>query len=58
MKCARVRKHWEAEARRLLGLFLNTGNRRHLTAYLRHRRGMDIAALKQLITKLAERRFR
>jgi hypothetical protein len=58
MKCLREKKRWEAEAQRLLGLFLNTGERRHLTAYMRHRRGMDVAALKQLITKLAERRFR
>jgi hypothetical protein len=58
MKCAREKKRWEAEARRLLDLFLTTGTRRHLNAYLRHRRDMDIAALRQLITKLAKRRFR
>jgi hypothetical protein len=51
-------KRWEVEARRLLEEYLTTGERRHLTAYMRHRRGMDVAALKQLITKLAERRFR
>ena len=58
MKCLREKKRWEAEARRLLGLFLNTGERRYLRAYIRHRRRMDVAALKQLITKVAERRFR
>lgn len=58
MKSARVRKRWEAEARRLLDLFLTTGTRCHLNAYLRHRKGIDIAALRQLITKLVRRKFR